>query len=563
MISWHNSIAARYAAISLIAAIGPTLFVGGAYDRYSTGLVDTLTGERLDRRLTTISSHMAGFLDARTNQLETLVNYPGIGALVNPRMSRHDEAGLRAVIELEADQPDLYGILLFGADGALITAIPSQAASGPPYWGGADQRMLMAARTAHRSLEVPEIVGPFPPSEGRPASILMVRAIPGPMPQGSPLGWIALHIRLASLTEMMGTDDPDELYQTVLLTQDGQAYSNVGLLRPEPGNPILGPPLPNGWTAAMIVDKERVAAPLQRVRKVLMMVTILVSACLLALFIVLWRRLTPRVRALVDGSQEIAAGNLSARIDATGKDEIASVAQAFNLMTGQLQKLIHSAVEAEKMAALGRFATSLAHEVRNPLSTVKTTVQALLATEPKGEKRDILMGMDDEIDRLDDTLHDLLTYARPRPPQHDRVLVWELLERIKVMATTLLQEQSVSLVPLGETDIRVFADGGQLRQIMMNLILNALQAMESGGLLTIRVRRERNFGVIEISDTGTGMPEDVLSRVTEPFFTTRHDGTGLGLSISRQLAELNGGSLQFFSAVGQGTTVMLTLPLAE
>jgi two-component system sensor histidine kinase AtoS len=266
---------------------------------------------------------------------------------------------------------------------------------------------------------------------------------------------------------------------------------------------------------------------------------------------------------LVDGSQAIAAGNLAWRLDIDGKDEISAVALAFNRMAEQLDKVIHSAVEAEKMAALGRFATSLAHEVRNPLSTMKTTVQALLATEPTGERRDILSGMDDEIDRLDDTLHDLLMYARPRQPQSVKVLIWDMLDRLRAMAHNLLDESKIALVTLGEPGVAVKADAGHVRQIMMNLVLNAIQAMPEGGVLTIRARRDGRSGVIEISDTGTGMTEEVLARVTEPFFTTRHDGTGLGLSISRQLTELNGGVLEFFSAVGEGATVKIRLPLAE
>ncbi len=564
LISWQNSIATRYAIISLIAAIGPMLFIGGAYDRYSSSLVDTLTGERLDRRLTAISNQLTGFIDARANQLDTLVNYPGIAALLGRRErdAAQDESSLRAIVEFEADQPDLYGILLFGADGSMVAAIPSQAASGPPYWGSGDDRILVAARQADHSSAL-DVVGPFSPSNGRPGSFLMMRAIPGASPTTPPLGWVALHVRLASLTELMGANDPAEPFQTVLLTPDGNAYSNVSAVRPMPTDVIRGPALLPGWNAALVVETDSIATPLRRVRKTLIAVTILVTASLIALFISLSRRLTPRVRALVDGSQAIAAGDLSSRIHIDGRDEIATVAMAFNRMAEQLQKVINSAIEAEKMAALGRFATSLAHEVRNPLSTVKTTVQALLATEPEGERHDILTGMDDEIDRLDETLRDLLMYARPRAPQFIRVRIWDMLERLNGMAHNLLQENNISLVILGEPDVAVIADAGHVKQILMNLVLNAMQAMPASGLLTIRARREGASGVIELSDTGSGMTDEVLARITEPFFTTRHDGTGLGLSISKQLIELNGGTLEFFSAVEQGTTVMLRLPLAE
>ena len=138
-----------------------------------------------------------------------------------------------------------------------------------------------------------------------------------------------------------------------------------------------------------------------------------------------------------------------------------------------------------------------------------------------------------------------------------------MLERIRAMSSNLMRENHISQVILGEADVAVIADAGHVQQIMMNLILNAMQAMPDGGLLTIRARRESPMGVIEISDTGTGISPEILCHVTEPFFTTRHDGTGLGLSVSKQLIELNGGKLDFFSEPGQGTTVSLYLPLAE
>ncbi len=513
------------------------------------------------RRLAAISSRLTGFIEVRTNELDLLVNYPGLGALTGPQAASIDEPALRAVVELEADNPDLDGILLFDDGGSLVAAIPSQAASGPPYWGSGDEHIAAAARHIKNPNSV-NVVGPYRPSGGRPGSMLMLRAIPGVRVDAPPLGWVALHVRLASLTELMGAND-DELFQTVLLAPDGNAYSNVGVSVPVPADIVKGTSIRPGWNPALVVAGDRIAEPLRRVRRELILVTFGVTASLIALFFLLSRRLTARIRALVDGSQAIAAGTLSWHIEIDGQDEIAAVALAFNRMTEQLQTIIHSAVEAEKMAVLGRFATGLAHEVRNPLSTVKTTLQALLATEPTGERRDVLLGMDDEIDRLDETLHDFLMYARPRPPQLVRVLIWGMLDRLGAMANNLLHENNISLVKLGEPDVAVTADPGHIKQIIMNLVLNAIQAMPDGGVLTIRARRADGSGVIEISDTGTGMTGEVLSRVTEPFFTTRHDGTGLGLSISRQLTELNGGTLQFFSAIGHGTTVVLRLPLAE
>lgn len=561
MISWHNSITARYAVISVIAAVGATLLVGGAYDRYSTGLVDTLTGERLDRRLAAISSRLTVFLEVRTNTLDTLVNYPGIVALTQRPVGSAEEPGLRAVIELEADHPDLYGVLLFDTGGTLVSAIPSQAASGPPYWGEHDERIEMAPRRIGNPHAV-NVLGPYPPTDGRPGSMLMVRGIPGPRPDSPPAGWVALHVRLASLTEIMGPNDND-LIQSVLITPGGQAYSNVGVGTALPQDIVRGPAILPGWQPALVVADDRFVEPLKKVRSELVLVTCGVTISLIVLFFLLSRRLATRVSALVDGSQKISAGTLTWRIALDGRDEIAAVALAFNRMSERLQDIIRSAVEGEKMAALGRFATGLAHELRNPLSTVKTTVQALLVSETTGERRDLLSNIDDEIDRLDETLNDFLGYARPRQPQTINLAIWSLLERLAAMSNSLLHENKVTLVMLGEPDVVVVADPGHVKQIAMNLLLNAVQAMPEGGVLTIRAHRAEGMGMIEISDTGVGMPPEILSRVAEPFFTTRRDGTGLGLSISRQLTELNGGTLELSSEVGHGTSVMVRLPLAE
>ena len=558
MISWRDSIVNRYAAVSLLIALVPMLAIVGAYDRYSVQLNEALTGERMERRLLAMSSRMNSFIDAKNGQLDTLTNYPGIAALVNPDLVAHDESSLHAVVELEASQPDLYGILLYGADGALRSSSPGQSASGPPYWGGVDERFLNAARW----IDVRGAVGPFEPSYGRPGSLLMIQEIPGSKPGGAPEGWIALHVRLASLTEIMAGDDSNGLFKTALLTPDGAAYSNVGVKLSTPSNLVSAPLSLPGWKAGLVAEIEQVWHPLNAVRNYLIIVSILAAVGVFASFFLLSRRLQRPIRELVQGSKAISEGNLSWRLKIEGDSEIALLAMSYNQMAERLEKLLKSAVETEKMVALGRFATSLAHELRNPLSTVKTTVQALLATEPIGDRRDILHNVEDEIDRLDRTLGDLLMYARPRPPRRRNVVVWDALERMSAMTSKLLQEHRISLVSLGEPNLEVSADPGHVTQVIINLILNAMEAMENGGVMTIRTRREGRFGIIELSDTGKGMSQDVLERATEPFFTTRHDGTGLGLSVSRQLVELNGGKLEFVSTPGEGTTATIRLPLA-
>ena len=152
---------------------------------------------------------------------------------------------------------------------------------------------------------------------------------------------------------------------------------------------------------------------------------------------------------------------------------------------------------------------------------------------------------------------------RPAPPAPRRIVVGDALRRCETLVAHQLQEARIALATLGEMRLTVQADAAHLQQILMNLIANAIDAMPDGGHLTLRVRRAGTHGIIEVSDTGHGVPADQLDRIMEPFVTTRADGSGLGLPISRQLAELNKGTLSIISDPGKGTTVTLALPREE
>ena len=556
MVSLRNSVALRYVVISLLAATVPLLIVGALYDRYSSGLVQSLTGERLDRRLAAISGRLRSFMDTRRYDLETLSGYPAMPSLLAAHKGQRVETTLKAIVQFAADQPDLYGVLLFSTDGRLIRSIPGRAAAGAPYWG----RGVFSLKGSRRVTMVDgEVIGPIPPKRGSPGSFLIIRDLPGAEPGARPAGRIALHVRLASLTELMGTADETGLFHPVLLTPNGVAYANVGTITTPKGRLVKGPQIMPGWFPALVVKWDELAAPLQRVRYVMIAVLAVLTVALPWLFVSLFRAITGRISQLVDGAREVATGNLAWRIRAAGNDEIAILARAFNGMAERLQQVIRSAVKVEKMAVLGQFSTSLAHEVRNPLAAMKTSVQALSAEEHNDERHAILAGMGEEIDRLDATLEDLLRYARPREPRFETVSVRDVFRRIRAMVETQARAADVRISTSGRSDMMIRADTGHVQQILMNLTLNSLQAMPDGGQLMLRASARNGVARIEITDTGHGIEEAMLARITDPFFTTRADGTGLGLAVSRQLAELNHGSLQFTSRPEQGTTAILSL----
>jgi two-component system, NtrC family, sensor histidine kinase HydH len=561
-LSWFSHIAVRYAAIIVAVTLLPLGMVLFAYDRYASNLLDTISGSDAEQRLAVLQGRLTSFVEARFAQLDTLVNYPDLPLALAARQGTSPNIGVRAVLEYEADNPDLYGILIFGADEKLASAIPSQAAAGPPYWGGHWEPLKEDVPRAATSRG--KVIGPFLPREGQPGAILIMREVPArPGPDEPESISIALHVRLSSLTELMGRDNLSGLLQPLLMTPQGIALSPVGTPTAAEGRLERPIDVLPGWRIGLADQTDRLEQPLADIREVLLAVAFSVLGSVAAAVALLGGRLNRRIGRLVDGSAALAEGQLGTRINDDGDDELTVLAGAFNRMAARQRDTLNAAVEVEKMAVLGRFATSFAHEVRNPLAAVKTTVQALLATEQGQEPRNLLQGVDEEIDRLDDSLRDFLIYAKPAPPSPRRVVMDSILRRCETLVAYQLLTCRIAMTTLGETGLAVHVDPIHLQQILMNLIANAVDAMPDGGRITLRIRRAGAQGVIEVSDTGEGIAPDMLDNIMEPFVTTRSDGSGLGLPISRQLAELNKGTLTLASQPGQGTTVTLTLPRDE
>lgn len=560
MVSWRKSIAGKFFAFSLIAAVAPLLAVSALYDRYSVNLIDSLTGERMDRRLAAVSGRLRAFMDARWYALENLAGYPAVHTLLREDAELVLEEGLRAVVEFEADQPDLYGVLLFDRWGRLMRAIPGRAASGPPYWG--DGGFAISELTRTETAEG-RIYGPVPPRTGRPGFFLMARDLPGRTPGEPSLGTIALHVRLSSVTELLGNADETGLFYPVLRVADRHSFNNVGLPVEPDGRVIQGAAVIPGWRPALVVKGEVLEMPLQRVRYAMVAAVAAIALLLPLVYYLFLRRTRGRIAKLVDGAEEVASGNLSWRIRPAGRDEVGILARALNGMAERLQRVVRATVEMEKMALMGQFATGIAHEIRNPLATMKTSVQGLSVGERDAERRAILEVLSGEIDRLDETLEEVLDFARPHEPQFERVRVRDLIRRLLGMVDKQARDAGIRTVATGARDAWANADPFQLQQILMNLVLNAMQAMPDGGQLTLRVVIAGERVHIDVSDTGVGIAQADLGRITDPFYTTRPGGTGLGLAITRQLVELNRGELDFSSTPGEGTTVSISLPRAE
>ncbi|GAB4436418.1 MAG: hypothetical protein OHK0015_28210 [Chloroflexi bacterium OHK40] len=215
----------------------------------------------------------------------------------------------------------------------------------------------------------------------------------------------------------------------------------------------------------------------------------------------------------------------------------------------------------DRLASVGQLAAGVAHEVRNPLAIVRATAQLLagLAGE-NASLRQYTQVLTSESDRIERLISDLLEYARPRPPLPTPLDLAGLLDAAAQQVRPYALHQGVSVVCEAVTGTTIVADEEQLRQALLNLLLNAVQASSTGGVVRLVGASDGATATLSVADTGRGMSPEEQERACDPFFTTRPEGTGLGLALVAAVVQEHGGKLRFESALGQGTRVSITIP---
>jgi signal transduction histidine kinase len=226
----------------------------------------------------------------------------------------------------------------------------------------------------------------------------------------------------------------------------------------------------------------------------------------------------------------------------------------------------------EKLATLGTLAAGIAHEIRNPLTSIKARLYTLRkhmkGNEPGLVDAGVITG---EIARLDRIVQEVLQFARPSDPQR-RVVPADLpFRELQPLIASSLEKGAVQLVFEPAAELYVSMDVALIKQVILNLVRNAEEAIEDTGTITMRVRASRaNLGgasrevaILEVADNGRGIPPEIEQRLFDPFFTTKETGTGLGLSIAARIIEKHGGTLQYHTRVGHGTTFGIVLPVVS
>jgi two-component system NtrC family sensor kinase len=302
------------------------------------------------------------------------------------------------------------------------------------------------------------------------------------------------------------------------------------------------------------------------------------------------RYVTRPVRELVKATKRVAEGDLDSTISIKGEDEIAQLASSFSQMTSDLKKAddklvewgktleqkVHERTEelrskenqliqSDKVASLGKLAAGVAHEINSPLTGVLTYSSLLLKAKKEGDPdREDLEVIVNETNRCKKIVKGLLDYARQTAPQKTLCDANEVLDKSIDLISHQATLQSVRIDRKFKPDLpKIMIDVGQVQQVLINILLNAIEAMPQGGTLTVSTGMDDQMVALRFADTGSGIPEDVLPKIFDPFFTTKEQGrgTGLGLSVSFGIIERHRGKLEVKSKVGEGTTFTVRLPV--
>jgi signal transduction histidine kinase len=287
-----------------------------------------------------------------------------------------------------------------------------------------------------------------------------------------------------------------------------------------------------------------------------------------------WSLIRP-LHGLTAAAQKVAAGDLGVQVSPTGGEEIATLARSFNEMVERLRE--HRALEerlhfAERTTALGRLASAVAHEIRNPLNFINLSIDHVrerLAPEEAKRHEDfdrILGHMKAEISRLNRLVGDFLSFGKPMRLHPRLVSVEEVLRDVASLVDHKAKDQGIVLEVAADASLpRIVADPELLKTCFLNLMINGVDAMPEGGVMELTVRRAAaepgDMLVVTVRDSGHGMSAEDIESAFEPYFSTKDTGFGLGLALTRKIVADHGGAITLESAPGAGTTARITLPL--
>ncbi|MDD2273262.1 MAG: ATP-binding protein [Desulfuromonadaceae bacterium] len=291
----------------------------------------------------------------------------------------------------------------------------------------------------------------------------------------------------------------------------------------------------------------------------------------IALIIFLARRYTTPIQNLVEDFKRVSAGDLSVTIPVKSSDEIGEMAAGFNNMVEKLRErevLEKRLYEAEHLSRVGQLASGIAHEIRNPLNYISLAIDHLKAEmlphcgDNCAELVELTDKIKEEVRRANYMVVNFMNYGRPLKLRRTQVVYRELLAKVLPVLQDRLTEQHIVIDQQIPPDLPpLWVDGELFRNCILNFVSNASQAMPEGGTITLGAQLEERQVKLTFSDQGSGISPDDVSKIFQPYFTTKDVGIGLGLAITERIIKEHGGGIAVESAVGSGTTFTVALPL--
>jgi len=360
---------------------------------------------------------------------------------------------------------------------------------------------------------------------------------------------------------------------------EGPRVTSEAVVRLRKIGDLAGPPgSPGAETPSGIVGSIRIAFSLTHIQALtrdLALTFTLISAgivvCALTFFMVFARSLLTPIHKLAETARDVAAGNLSVRAPLSPIPEARTVAQAFNTMLDTLEENRRALEEAyqemirqKSFAEMGRVAMVVAHEVKNPLGIIKSSLDLLKRKLHLSDDDILVRYMEDEIHRLNRLIEDFLLFSKPAKP-HFALLDLNGIARDAVERHRLHSESPTLAIhaAISENTAPARIDRDLVMRAVGNLMQNAVDACEGRGVITVESAEDGPFWTLHVTDQGPGVSEEAAARLFDPFFTTRAKGTGLGLAFVAQVARVHGGSVSFVNLDQGGARFTLKLPLLE
>lgn len=313
-------------------------------------------------------------------------------------------------------------------------------------------------------------------------------------------------------------------------------------------------------------EHSRITQILKYLKTNLGYILLIVLFCGLFLIILVTHMIMRPLRTIEKTTQRIAKGDFKPLPVRQTKDETQSVVEAFNKMIAELEKRQEQLVQVKKLSSLGILTSGIAHQLNNPLNNISTSCQLFIegvAERDLATIETLFTDIDQEVDRARDIVKGLLEFSR----EHDYQLGWVNLKNLVILTMRLVSSElpaGVEITSEIPQNLDIYVDAQKLQEVMLNLLLNAAQAIPDGkGQITITAKKDHQTVEINVQDTGAGMLPEQLPQIFDPFFTTKEVGvgTGLGLSVAHGIVERHGGTLTVKSKVGEGSIFTVKLPL--